>query len=73
MKKVLIIISILLGTVSIAQQLPQQSQYMFNQYAFNPAYAGSTDYWEAVMNNRLPMDWYCRCAKNNHYNRSGPF
>ena len=35
-----------------AQQLPQFSQYMFNQYAFNPAYAGSNPYWEGVSSNR---------------------
>lgn len=36
----------------VGQQLPQFTQYMFNQYAFNPAYAGSQDNWEAVSNNR---------------------
>lgn len=35
-----------------AQQLPQYSQYMFNQYSFNPAYAGVKENWEAVTNNR---------------------
>lgn len=35
-----------------AQQLPQFTQYMFNQYAYNPAYAGVQDNWEAVTNNR---------------------
>ncbi len=34
------------------QQLPQYSQWVFNKYAFNPAYAGSNNYWEAVTNNR---------------------
>lgn len=35
-----------------SQQLPQFSQYMFNQYAYNPAYSGTTTNWEAVTNNR---------------------
>jgi len=39
------------GTVN-GQQLPQFTQYMFNQYAFNPAYAGVEDNWQAVTNNR---------------------
>ncbi len=39
------------GTVS-GQQLPQYTQYMFNQYAFNPAYSSVQDNWEAVTNNR---------------------
>ena len=40
------------GSTAIGQQLPQYTQYMFNQYAFNPAYAGVQDNWEAVTNNR---------------------
>ncbi len=49
--------SLLIGLLVVtgnlfAQQLPQYSQYMFNQYAFNPAYAGVKDNWEAVTNNR---------------------
>ncbi len=35
-----------------SQQLPQFTQYMFNQYAYNPAYAGVSDHWEVVTNNR---------------------
>ena len=35
-----------------AQQLPQYSQYMFNNYAINPAIGGSTSYIEAKSNNR---------------------
>jgi type IX secretion system PorP/SprF family membrane protein len=51
--KQFIIISILILSFTVrGQQLPQQTQFMFNQYAFNPAYAGVTDSWEAVANNR---------------------
>jgi type IX secretion system PorP/SprF family membrane protein len=35
-----------------AQQLPQYSQYMLNNYAINPAVAGSNDYYEGKSNNR---------------------
>jgi type IX secretion system PorP/SprF family membrane protein len=35
-----------------AQQLPQYSQYMLNNYAINPAIGGSTNYVEAKSNNR---------------------
>src|SRR5687768_16442336 len=53
MKKIaLIAILVFVKGLSMAQQLPQFSQYMFNQYAFNPAYTGVTDSWEAVTNNR---------------------
>ena len=51
--KGLIIISLLfLSGFLFSQQLPQQSQYMYNQYAFNPAYAGVQNNWESVMNSR---------------------
>ncbi len=43
---------VFMNGLSWAQQLPQFSQYMFNQYAFNPAYCGVTPSWEAVTNNR---------------------
>ncbi len=36
-------LGMLLGTVLLAQQDPQFSQYMFNLLAQNPAYAGSSD------------------------------
>lgn len=53
MKKLLILAGLsILTTWGNAQQLPQFSQYMFNQYAFNPAYAGVKPSWEAVTNNR---------------------
>lgn len=43
---------ILLSKLNFAQQLPQFTQYMYNQYAFNPAYAGVNPSWEAITNNR---------------------
>jgi type IX secretion system PorP/SprF family membrane protein len=52
MKKFLIIPFLFYAFSSNAQQLPQFSQYMFNQYAFNPAYAGVNKYWEATSMNR---------------------
>ncbi len=48
MKRVFTILISGLTTFSYAQQLPQYSQWMFNQYQFNPAYAGTTPTWEAV-------------------------
>jgi len=53
MKNVLVISFLfLITTVTYGQQLEQQSQYMFNQYAINPAYAGVQTNWESVMNSR---------------------
>ena len=53
MKKVLVILVFALSfTLSKAQQLPIYSQYMFNPYLMNPAYAGVKDYYEAIANYR---------------------
>lgn len=53
MKKVLIILVLASSfTFSKAQQLPIYSQYMFNPYIMNPAYAGVKDYYEAIANYR---------------------
>ncbi len=44
MKKIIVIITVLLFTVSVkAQQDPQYTQYMYNMNIINPAYAGSYD------------------------------
>jgi type IX secretion system PorP/SprF family membrane protein len=46
MKKIILlsIIGLLLGQLSMAQQLPMYSQYMNNKFLLNPAVAGSEDY-----------------------------
>lgn len=36
-----------------AQQIPQYSQYMLNDYILNPAMTGQHDYWEVKSNSRL--------------------
>ncbi len=53
MKKLIIILLVMLSmNFSNAQQLPIYSQYMFNPYLMNPAYAGVKDYYEAIANYR---------------------
>jgi type IX secretion system PorP/SprF family membrane protein len=52
MKKLIFIPIFLFAFITKAQQLPQFTQYMFNQYAFNPAYSGVNKYWEATTLNR---------------------
>lgn len=52
MKKYILIAAFFVCGSANGQQLPQFTQYMFNQYAYNPAYAGVQDNWEAITNNR---------------------
>ena len=42
----------MLAIMAVAQQLPQYSQYQFNDYVFNPAVAGSRNYFEARSGHR---------------------
>lgn len=42
----------MLGEAAFSQQLPLYSQYMLNDYVFNPAVAGTKDYYLAKSNNR---------------------
>ena len=42
-KSILVIISCIFFKVACAQSEPQFTQYMYNKYLFNPAYAGSAD------------------------------
>ncbi len=53
MKKIYyILFFILVSFVANAQQLPQYSNYMVNDYVMNPAIGGSNPYFEAKSNNR---------------------
>lgn len=50
--QILMIVCLSLSFNSKAQQLPAYSQYIFNPYLVNPAYAGVKDYYEAIANYR---------------------
>lgn len=52
MKKLLLIPIFLLACVAYGQQLPQFTQYAWNNYAWNPAFAGVNQYWEGTSMNR---------------------
>ena len=43
---------LLLNNATIGQQLPIFSQYLLNDYAYNPAVAGSKDYYDVKSNHR---------------------
>jgi len=55
MKKLRIIqimLLMVLGAGANAQQIPQHSQFMFNDFLVNPAITGTKDYFQAISNNR---------------------
>ena len=52
MKKILFLWFLCIQLSAIAQQLPLQSQFFLNPYAYNPAYVGSNGYTEVFMTHR---------------------
>lgn len=73
MKKYLIIVCCLVSTVyCIAQQDPQYSQYMFNQLAINPAYAGSREALSAAMFLRSQWTGIEGAPKTGTFTINGP-
>jgi len=73
MKKILLIPILCFAFIVKGQQLPQQTQFMFNQFAFNPAYAGVTDSWEAVANNRYQWIGITDAPRTFTLAAQGPF
>jgi len=73
MKQLIITTILVLSFTVRGQQLPQQTQFMFNQYAFNPAYAGVTDTWEAVANNRYQWLGITDAPRTFTMTAQGPF
>jgi type IX secretion system PorP/SprF family membrane protein len=71
MKRLLIILLFIGGMVK-AQQLPQYSQFMFNQYAFNPAFAGSLPYYDVRSNNRYQWVGITDAPRTYTVSISGP-
>ena len=55
MKKLFYILLLLFlaGNQIIAQQSPQYTQYMFNEFVINPAIAGTNDYYQIRTNHRF--------------------
>lgn len=52
-KKIFSLVLLILVVVQVqAQQLPQYSNYMLNNYAMNPAVGGSNSYFEGISTNR---------------------
>ena len=52
MKKVIFVFIVILPFISTGQQLPLYSQYMLNDFAINPALAGSKSYSPIRLNVR---------------------
>jgi type IX secretion system PorP/SprF family membrane protein len=67
------LICFLQAGVLFAQQLPQYSQYMLNDFVLNPAIAGRSNYWEAKSNNRYQWVGIPDAPRTYMLSMQGPF
>lgn len=75
MKKIVYIAVLVMGLLAEgrAQQLPQYTQYMLNDFPMNPAIAGRSDYWEAKSNNRYQWQGITDAPRTYILSMQGPF
>ncbi len=71
---ILILIMVLFGGTGIvrAQQLPIYTQFMFNTYIFNPAVAGTHNYYQVRLNNRFQWTGIPDAPQTNSLSIYGP-
>lgn len=72
MKKILCILSCMVGLSILAQQDPQYSQYQFNQMVINPAYAGNKDALSAVIDIRKQWGGFQGAPSTQSFSFHGP-
>ena len=70
-KKFLLLVFVASGVY--AQQLPQYSQYMLNDFSMNPAIAGRNNFWEAKSNNRYQWVGITDAPRTYVLTLQGPF
>lgn len=75
MKRLLLLsLAVLASALSgLAQQIPQYSQYMMNNYVLNPAVTGMNDFWEVKSNNRLNWIGITDAPRTFIFSAHGPF
>ncbi|MGZ3864652.1 MAG: PorP/SprF family type IX secretion system membrane protein [Bacteroidia bacterium] len=67
------VLLLLVAAAANAQQLPQYSQYMLNDFTMNPAIAGRSNYWEAKSNNRYQWVGITDAPRTYILSLQGPF
>jgi len=68
----LCVIAIFFSQTSVAQQIPQFTQYMFNNYLSNPAVAGTYNYYQIRLNNRYQWVGMNDAPQTNSISFFGP-
>jgi type IX secretion system PorP/SprF family membrane protein len=75
MKRVIYILVVMLVFASLleAQQLPQFTNYMINDYVINPALSGTKDYFEVQSNNRYQWVGITDAPRTYVLSANGPY
>jgi type IX secretion system PorP/SprF family membrane protein len=73
LKHIKLFVLLLVVTTAFSQQLPQYSQYMFNDFVMNPAIAGRSNFWEAKSNNRYQWVGITDAPRTYVLSLQGPF
>lgn len=69
----MLIMVLFAGTMVVrAQQLPIYTQFMFNTYIFNPAVAGTHNYYQVKLNNRFQWTGISDAPQTNSLSVYGP-
>lgn len=71
-KLLLLLVIISISIIGVAQQDPQFSQYMFNQMAINPGYAGSSDMICATALNRQQWVGFSGAPASTSFHANAP-
>ncbi|MGZ3904218.1 MAG: PorP/SprF family type IX secretion system membrane protein [Bacteroidia bacterium] len=72
-KHIKVALLVLITAGASAQQLPQYSQYMLNDFTMNPAIAGRNNFWEAKSNNRYQWVGITDAPRTYILSLQGPF
>jgi len=73
LKHSIFLLLLFFATSGFSQQLPQYTQYMFNEFVMNPAVAGRNNYWEAKSNNRYQWVGITDAPRTYILSLQGPF
>jgi type IX secretion system PorP/SprF family membrane protein len=72
MKKLLLAILSLVGTLAYGQQDPHFTMYMMNPFVLNPALAGTAEYYQIRLNDRLQYLNFKDAPITNSFSAYGP-
>ncbi len=68
-----ILVFVICSVIASAQQVPQYTQYLFNEFSINPAVAGKYKWWDGRSNNRYQWSGITDAPRTYVLSLHGPF